>query len=139
MTTAETRYRSPIEPIEPIEPGRSPIVPIGLAGLALALIAIFLFVHSRYLGLPSYGTETGGWRDYADQSKYIEAARAWSEWDLTPSRHWYPPGYALMAAPFLWLTPHDRFLLPNLACMLTCQLACVALARRMFPYHRFAP
>jgi hypothetical protein len=136
MTTAETRYRSPIEPIEP---GRSPIVPIGLAGLALALIAIFLFVHSRYLGLPSYGTETGGWRDYADQSKYIEAARAWSEWDLTPSRHWYPPGYALMAAPFLWLTPHDRFLLPNLACMLTCQLACVALARRMFPHHRFAP
>jgi hypothetical protein len=118
---------------------RSRVVPIGLAALALALIAAFLFVHSRYLGLPSYGTETGGWRDYADQSKYIEAARAWSEWDLTPARHWYPPGYSLLAAPFLRLTPHDRFLLPNLGCMLTCQLACAALAWRMFPQHRFAP
>ena len=118
---------------------RSPVVPIGLAALALTLIAVFLFVHSRYLGLPSYGTETGGWRDYADQSKYIEAARAWSEWDLTPTRHWYPPGYSLLAAPLLRLTPHDRFLLPNLACMLACQFACAALARRMFPQHRFAP
>jgi len=118
---------------------RSRVVPIGLAALALTLVAVFLFVHSRYLGLPSYGTETGGWRDYADQSKYIEAARAWSEWDLAPARHWFPPGYSLLAAPFLRLTPHDRFLLPNLACMLACQLACAALARRMFPHHRLAP
>ena len=44
MTTAESRHRSPI-------------VPIGLAGLALTLIAVFLFVHARYPGLPSYGTE----------------------------------------------------------------------------------
>jgi plasmid stabilization system protein ParE len=125
MTYAETRPQSLV-------------VPIGLTGLALVLVAIFVFVHSRYLGVPSYGTETGGWRDWADQSKYIEAARAWAEWDLTPARHWYPPGYSLLAAPFLWVTPHDRFLLPNLACMLTGQFACAALARRMFPQHRYA-
>jgi len=117
---------------------RSLIVPIGLACLTLVLVAVFLVAHAFYPGVPAPGTETGGWRDWADQSRYIEAARAWSEWDLTPARHWYPPGYPLLAAPFLWLTPHDRFLLPNLACLVASLFACAALARRMFPQHRFA-
>jgi hypothetical protein len=114
------------------------IVPIGLGFFTLAMVAVFLVAHAFYTGLPAPGTETGGWRDWADQSRYIEAARAWSEWDLTPARHWYPPGYSLLAAPLLRLTPHDRFLLPNLACLVVSLFACAALARRMFPHHRFA-
>jgi hypothetical protein len=117
---------------------QSHIMPLGLACLTLVSIAIFLVAHAFYPGVPAPGTETGGWRDWADQARYIEAARAWSEWDLAPARHWYPPGYPLLAAPFLWLTPHDRFMLPNLACLVASLFACAALARRMFPQHRFA-
>jgi len=114
------------------------LVPIGLGCLTCVLVAVFLVAHAFYPGLPAPGTETGGWREWADQSKYIEAARAWSAWDLTAARHWYPPGYPLLAAPFLRLTPHDRFLLPDLVCLVASLFACAALARRMFPQHRFA-
>jgi hypothetical protein len=117
---------------------QSRIVPLGLAGLTLVLTAVFLVAHFHYHGVPSAGTETGGWRDWADQSRYIEAARAWSEWDLTSARHWYPPGYPLLAAPFLRITPTDRFLLPDLGCLIASQFLCAALARRMFPQGRFA-
>jgi hypothetical protein len=86
---------------------QSRLVPLGLAGLTLVLTAVFLIAHSHYTGLPAAGAETGGWRGWADQSRYIEAARAWAAWDLTPARHWYPPGYPLMGAPFLRITPHD--------------------------------
>jgi hypothetical protein len=116
---------------------RSLIAPIGLACLTLAMVAVFLVAHAFYPGVPATGRETGGWRDWSDQPRYIEAARAWSEWDLTPGRHWYPPGYSLFAAPLLRLTPHDRFLLPNLACLVASLFASAALARRMFPHHRF--
>jgi hypothetical protein len=102
------------------------------------MIAVFLIAHALYPGLPAPGTEAGGWREWDDQSKYIEAARAWSEWDFTPARHWYPPGYPLLGAPFLRLTPHDRFLLPDLACLVASLFGCVALARRIFPQYRFA-
>ncbi|HEY3847971.1 MAG TPA: hypothetical protein VGL95_12750 [Acetobacteraceae bacterium] len=117
---------------------QSRLVVTGLAGLTLVLTAVFLIAHFHYPGLPAAGTETGGWRGWADQSRYIEAARAWAAWDLTPARHWYPPGYPLMGAPFLRITPHDRFLLPDLACLIASQFACAALARRMFPHSRFA-
>ena len=117
---------------------RPPLVSIELAALTLLLTAVFLIAHARYPGLPTAGTETGGWRDWSDQRHYIDAARAWAAWDLTPERHWYPPGYALLGAPFLRITPHDRFLLPDLACLIACLFACAALARRMFPDSRFA-
>ena len=114
------------------------LIPLGLVGLTAALTAVFLVAHWYYPGLPAAGSETGGWRVWADQSKYIEAARAWSEWDLNPARHWYPPGYPLLGAPFLRITPHDRFLLPDLGCLIASLLLCAALARRMFPQGRFA-
>jgi len=119
-------------------PRDSQTVRLGLAGLTLLLTAVFLFAHAHFPGLPAAGTETGGWRDWADQSLYIEAARAWSDWDLTPALHFYPPGYALLGAPLLRITPHDRFLLPDLACLIVGLFACAALARRMFPQGRFA-
>ena len=113
-------------------------MPPGLIALVLLLAAVFLIAHAHYAGLPAAGSETGGWRTWADQSRYIEAARAWARWNLSPARHWYPPGYALLGAPFLPLTPNDRFLLPNLACLIASQFACAALARRLFPENRFA-
>ena len=114
------------------------LIPLGLAGLTLALTAVFLVAHWHYPGLPAAVTETGGWRLWADQSKYLEAARAWYEWDLSAARHWYPPGYPLLGAPFLRITPYDRFLLPDLGCLIASLLLCAALARRLFPEGRFA-
>jgi hypothetical protein len=116
----------------------SPLTPLGLAGLTLLLSSLFLIAHARYPGLPTPGTETGGWGAWFDQSQYLKAARAWAHWNLSPALHWYPPGYALLGAPFLLLTPHDRFLIPNLTCLIVSQFACAALARRLFPENRFA-
>jgi hypothetical protein len=114
------------------------LILLGHAALTLLLAAIFLFAHAHYLGVPAAYTEAGGWSTWADQAKYLEAARAWAAWDLTAARHWYPPGYPLLGAPFLPITPFDRFLLPNLGCLIASQYACAALARRMFPHNRYA-
>ena len=124
--------------MQPGARGEPSLVSPGLIGLALLLAAVFLIAHAYYPGLPAAGTEIGGWRTWADQSRYIEAARAWARWDLSPSSHWYPPGYALLGSLLLPLTPHDRFLLPNLACLVASQFACTALARRLFPENWFA-
>jgi hypothetical protein len=117
---------------------QSRLIVLGHAALTLLLVAIFLIAHAHYLGVPAAYTEAGGWSTWADQSKYLEAARAWAAWDLTPARHWYPPGYPLLGALLLPITPSDRFLLPDLACLIASQFACAALARRMFPQGRFA-
>ncbi len=117
---------------------QSRLILLGHAALTLLLVAIFLIAHAHYLGVPAAYTEGGGWSTWADQSKYLEAARAWAAWDLTPARHWYPPGYPLLGALLLPITPSDRFLLPDLACLIASQFACAALARRMFPQVRFA-
>jgi hypothetical protein len=110
----------------------------GLWGCTILLMTVFVIAHSHYPGLPAPRTETGGWDAWSDQSHYIEAARAWAHGNLSPALHWYPPGYALLGAPFLPLTPHDRFLLPDLACLIVSQFACAALGRRLFPEYRFA-
>ena len=96
--------------------------------LLLALLAAaFLVAHSFLPNAPS-----PPWRNWWDQSRYMEAAKAWSELDLSAARHWYPPGYSLLGSLFQHVTT-DQFLLPNLACLILSQIACACLARRMFP------
>jgi hypothetical protein len=58
------------------------------------------------------------WWSWWDQRYYLEAALAWSQGVLDPSRHWYLPGYALLGAPFAKITPADPFLLPDLGCLI---------------------
>ncbi len=108
------------------------------AALLLASLAIFLVAHRYYPGVPQAGNEMTGWGGWADQTKYIVASQAWSAFDLTPLKHWYPPGYPLLAAFLLPLTSPDRFLLPNIACLIAGQLACGSLAVRLFPGLRLA-
>lgn len=110
---------------------------LAVAALCLTLAATFLAAHAVFPGLPSL-QETGGWRAWNDQGLYLRAAQAWAEGDLQSARHWYPPGYSLLASLLLRVTPHDRFLLPNLASLLICQLACAGLALRLFPKIRWA-
>lgn len=110
---------------------------LAVAALCLILVVVFLAAHAVYPGLPSV-QETGGWRDWNDQGLYLRASQAWEAFDLRAGEHWYPPGYPLMASWLRWITPHDRFLLPDLASLLVCQIACAALAVRLLPRVRLA-
>src|ERR1700677_4011574 len=43
------------------------------------------------------------WQDWADQSKYLQSARAFAQGTLDPALHWYPLLYPLAIAPLIWL------------------------------------
>ena len=59
-----------------------------------------------------------GWRAWWDQGLYQKAAVAWANGVTDPALHWYLPGYPLLGAAFVRVTPADPFLLPNLASLL---------------------
>jgi hypothetical protein len=70
------------------------------------------------------------WVGWFDQSRYIASARALARFDLDAGQHWYPPAYALTAAPFAWITPAQPYLIADLILV---TLAAAAFARAMRP------
>lgn len=72
-----------------------------------------------------------GWWSWWDQGHYLASARALAEGDLSTGRHWYPMGYALLAAPFARLMPDHPFVLVNLAALLATAWAFLGFAGRM--------
>jgi len=94
---------------------------------ALVLAAAVLATHAG-----KYPHFAGFWAG-VDQQRYLEAARAWSVWDLSPSRQHYLPLYPLMAAPFVWLTPWQPFMVPDLLCLLASLLLFVRIGARLAP------
>ena len=95
------------------------------ATTVILVIAAVLFwhAHAQYGVLPVSGALDSGWWNWADQRRYLVAAQALSRLDFSPGEQWYEPGYALLAAPFVWITPADPFLVPNLAaCLTSCWL-----------------
>jgi hypothetical protein len=96
---------------------------------------LFLRWHNAPGILPS--SLDAGWWTGADQSRYLQAAQALSEGDLSASRQWYEPGYALLAAPFAGFSRHDPFLVPNLVCYLLSGLLSGLLARRLLAMGRW--
>ena len=114
-----------------------PLLAIEIA-LLLVLMSMFLLGQVLTSGHPAPGSETGGWAAGYDQAMYIKASRSWASLDFRGTQHWYPPGYALLAAPFGHITPWDRFMLPNLASLIAGQLACAAIARRFFGDWKYA-
>ena len=58
------------------------------------------------------------WWAWWDQGLYQKAAVAWANGVTDPVFHWYLPGYPLLGAAFVHVTPVDPFLLPNLASLL---------------------
>lgn len=85
-----------------------------------------LFQASRRLPLAGYG-----WWSWWDQSAYIQATLAWANGVLDPAYHWFLPGYALLGAPFVRITPAEPFLLPDLACLLGSLWLFAGLAARL--------
>ena len=56
------------------------------------------------------------WHGFTDQSSYLKSARAFAAFNFSPDQHVYPPLYALLAAPFVWLNPNEPFFAVNAAC-----------------------
>ena len=59
-----------------------------------------------------------GWNGWFDQSSYLKSATALAHGNLQSSQHWYPLGYPLLGAPFVYVTPDEPFFFPNLALLL---------------------
>lgn len=72
-----------------------------------------------------------GWWGWTDQGLYLKAAQAWSHGVLDAAEHWYFPGYALLAAPFVGLFPLDPFTPVDVLCLGVSTLLFCALASRL--------
>lgn len=81
---------------------------------------MFLWLYANEV-LSTYwrgpGAGQAPWRGFFDQSLYLASAQAFATMSLDPARHFYPPLYALLAAPFSWLFPADPFVFVNVVCV----------------------
>jgi hypothetical protein len=103
------------------------ILPIILAVLAIVYANGYL-THSAVPGNnPAYPL---GWWGWFDQSMYLRAAQAFSRFDMDPAKHWYPPGFALLGAPFARSMPSHLFFFPGLACLVAAFLGFSSFAGR---------
>jgi hypothetical protein len=88
------------------------------AALAAAGAAgLFVVVYAREVLAPYWRGPRAGrppWEHFGDQALYLKSALAFASLDLDPSRHHYPPLYALVAAPFAGVFPADPFVFVNL-------------------------
>ncbi|MFT8953767.1 MAG: hypothetical protein ABF979_16050 [Gluconobacter sp.] len=86
-------------------------------GMTLLTVIYFLgYLHNPARPSPSAPFPEGWW-GWFDQSKYLQSAQALAHLDLSPSSHWYPLGYAILGAPFVWMGNHV-YLIPDLLCLL---------------------
>lgn len=88
-------------------------------GLLLILASLYVVCYLVDPGRPSFHrVDEINWWTWWDQGLYLKSAEAFARWDLSPSQHWYPLLYPLLAAPFTKLTATHPFLLIDLACFL---------------------
>jgi hypothetical protein len=99
---------------------------------ALLATLRYLDAYRRHPQHPHLGGGLGWWT-WFDQERYFNAAVAWAHGDLDPARHWYPPGYPLLAAPFVRLLSVHGFLLADLLCLLASLWLFSRLAGRLAP------
>lgn len=115
--------------------------PANAAGLLLIAVAVVLYglAYHRDPAVPVQAAFDSGWWSNTDQGRYYRAALAWARGDLRPSQHWYLPLYPLLGAAFVWLSPAQPFLWPDLGSFIATGLLTMALARRLAPDFRLAP
>lgn len=104
-----------------------------------AAAAAYTLAYARHPQRPDAPAPDSGWWVGYDQSRYFGAAAAWASGDLDPARHWYLPGYPLLGAPFVGLTPSNPFLVPDLAGLVASLWLTAALAARLAPGWPHAP
>jgi hypothetical protein len=91
-----------------------------LAGI-IALTLLYICRYLTFFARPGMNSNHPlGWWDWFDQGRYIDSARALAALDFESSHHWYPLGYAVLGAPFVWLSPAHPFFLIDLVCLAAC-------------------
>lgn len=107
---------------------------VGLNAVSAGLLLLALLYVIEYLGYPALpGNNPAypfGWWGWFDQSKFLESTQALARFDFSPSRHLYPLGYAILAAPFARIMPQHPFFFVDLASLLTAYVAFIRLALR---------
>ena len=105
------------------------------SAVPLVAIALACWYTLRYLGdasLPGNNpAEPLGWWGWFDQSMTLRSTAALVHWNLDPSQHHYPLGYALLGVPSYFKAPNHPFFLVGLLSLLAAFAGFVALSRRL--------
>jgi hypothetical protein len=72
-----------------------------------------------------------GWWGWFDQSMTLRSTAAFAHWNLDPSQHHYPPGYALLGVLPYFEAPSHPFFFVDLISLLAIFLGFVTFARRL--------
>jgi hypothetical protein len=83
-------------------------VPFGIFAVAIAVI--YCVAYYRETLRPGI-LSPEGWFAWSDQGFYLKSAQAFAHGLLSPELHWYPPGYALLVAPFAKLNLPGFFII----------------------------
>jgi hypothetical protein len=103
---------------------------IGLG--CLYLIVLYVNRYRNFHALPGNTPEhPEGWWGWFDQGNYIDSARALASFDFGQAHHWYPLGYSLLAAPFVYFSKLHPFAPVDLGCLLVSYFGFLAFARRL--------
>jgi hypothetical protein len=104
-----------------------------IAAQALTL-AWHLGKYATYSAVPGHDAALPrGWYLWTDQSVYLRSLVAFLHGDLDPDKHFYPPLYALVGAPFYLVTKNHPWFLVDLATMLWSAHVFMRLAERYVP------
>src|SRR4051812_16343142 len=85
---------------------------------ALIALARYVVMHEEHPFRPGASSGSLGWFEWADASRYLRAALAWSHLDFRGSEHWYPPGYPFLGALGRALTPAQPFYVPDVLALM---------------------
>lgn len=79
----------------------------------LVISVVYTLAYLAYPALPGNNQQFPlGWWGWFDQGKYLMSANAFAHWDLSPDKHFYPPLYPLLGAPFVrWWAMHPFFVI----------------------------
>jgi hypothetical protein len=75
----------------------------------IVTIATYTFLYFTHPSLPN--DAPSGWWGWFDQGQYIKSVKALSQANLSPSEHWYFPGYPLLGAILYKYMPVHPFFL----------------------------
>jgi hypothetical protein len=100
-----------------------------------AFLAIVALLYSvRYLGnayLPGNSPYALAWWGFWDQGQYLRSALALAHGSLRAADHFYPPGYALLAVPFVRFAPMHAFFVADLLSFVACAWCLMLLGLRL--------
>ena len=102
---------------------------------AVVLAFWYTFFYLQYPETPGNAFLAGGhglgWMAWYDQGKTYDSALGLAVRNFDPRAHWYPLGYAMLAAPFILRLHGHAFFFVDLACLLLAYWGFVSFARRV--------